>query len=227
MALRKIPTVDELLRRKFRKLALAPKLEHLAKNGKPNHAWFFDRYFRANLKQNCVLDLAEIKHRHGVPQSVEDRMEIFSLIVDSEKDKEILKSYLLPLDWIQPQTESPTLTPQEFNKVVLRLNDIGIEPLDAVGLLLKRVTSKAPRKRGRKPTKKHIALLALELSDSQTTLKWREIADEVCPEAAHRPHKHNSNCVTNLYREVNHLKKFMKDYDATHDLGKNPLIKSR
>src|SRR5262249_2939980 len=129
-----------------------------------------------------------------------------------------------PQDWIQSRTR---FTPQEFNEALPRFIGMGIEPLRAVGILLNHATRKPPRKRGRKATKKHIALLALELSDTQTDLKWREIADEVCPEAAHKPHKHDSSCVSNLYREVNHLKKFMKDYDATHDLGKNALIKSR
>ena len=219
VALRRIPTVDELFRRRFTR-KLAATLERLAEKEQPNHAWFFDRYVRAKLKRDCVMELAEIKHRHGVAQEIEGEMEMLRLI---GKDMEKLESYLLPQDWIQPRTG---LTRQEFNEALPQYIGMGIEPLHAVGVLVKYATGKAPRKRGRKPTKKHITLLALELN-TRTTLKWREIADEVCPEGAHKPHKYDSSCVDNLYREVNHLKKFMKNYDATHDLGKNPLIKSR
>src|SRR5262249_40360426 len=206
----KIPTVDELLRRKFSRKTAAT-FEMLAEK-KPIHAWFFYRYARAKLIRDCVIELAEIKHRNGV-LGTEDEKEVAKLIEDSHEDMETLESFILPHNSI-PSQKLPTL--QEFDEMLLLLIRMGVKPHRAVGSLLKQATAKRRRKEGRPPTKKHVALLALELLHSQRDLNWPEITNEVgdCGQS----HKYNSKCVKNLQREVNHLKKFMRDYDRDHGL---------
>jgi len=203
----KFPTIEDLFRQKLETTELGSALRSMARNKSP-YLWFSCRYFRAHLRMECLEELAKIKHRRGVSTDEEIRG-----IYNLSKDREELHSYMFPYGWTW---DRELLTESVFDEQIVRFINMGVKPHSAVEQLLDFGRGKFKQKGGRKPTKKHVALLALIEYEKKPRPKWREIADKVCPNAAHRPHKGNSNCVGNLYREVNHLRAFMKEYDRNH-----------